>query len=139
MYQKLLSIVCVLILSTVYHSCTDSTEDGSVTILDDSPQVVERKNWKPKYAGKYAILLKTEDKPAGAVEIYTLNEDGTAYWIWNGSSKSGYWYADSTVITTVISGNTGPIRENYFGTLNTATKQYVFANEGRWLYKMEDQ
>jgi hypothetical protein len=73
-----------------------------------------------KYAGTYEIEVagpRMDD-----IEMYVLNDDGSALWYWysesaslkiHGSEKYGTWRVNGEVISITIQGNAGIINEQY--------------------------
>lgn len=80
------------------------------------------KDFKPKFAGSYTIEVKGVPS-SQEVEVYALNENGGASWLWiendgmGGANvedrKTGTWIATEHGITINIRGNSGLISETY--------------------------
>ncbi|SDF25101.1 hypothetical protein SAMN05421636_1311 [Pricia antarctica] len=92
------------------------------SILKDSIAKIESNKLRKKYAGTYKIEVSgTSSKEQ--VEVYILNTDGKAEWLWinygksktgiTDDRKSGDWIADTNSITISIKGNSGMISETY--------------------------
>lgn len=127
-------LLAVLMLTVL--SCSRSREDElgiDVTLADKS----NRKDWKHHYAGKYDILMLDEKSAPPNCDYFVLDSNGTALWIWQGQGKAGKWFADSSVITTYINGNTGAMREDFTLSERFTDETPVFANGSHWLKPRE--
>lgn len=84
--------------------------------------ILKKDNFKSEFAGSYTIEIRGLSS-AHDVEVYALNENGGASWLWiqndgNGGAnvqdrKTGTWIATENRITVDIQGNTGVISETY--------------------------
>jgi hypothetical protein len=117
-------------------SCSQAREDefGTNETIGDKPK---RKDWKHQYAGKYDILMLDEKAAPPNCDYFVLDSNGTALWIWQGQGKAGKWFADSSVITTYINGNSGAIREDFILSEKFTNGNPVFANGSHWLKPRE--
>jgi hypothetical protein len=81
-----------------------------------------KENFKQKFAGSYTIETKGVSS-AQDIEVYALNENGNASWLWlenDGKGgvniktrKTGTWTASENGIIVNIQGNSGIINESY--------------------------
>ena len=78
----------------------------------NEPSQLDKDNWS-KHKGYYQVVYDIQD--GGAVEYYTLNEDGSCTWTYDGFSKSGSYSVNNETSELKISilGNTGVIEELY--------------------------
>ena len=107
-----------------------SKEEPKKNSEEDSFQEYYNNEFRAKFAGAYTIEHKTSS--VKDVEMYALNENGGAKWLWienDGSGganvddeKTGTWTANENTITVNIRGNSGPIIETY------KLKENVFYN-----------
>ena len=112
---------------TLLTSCSSEKEDKTKTKFNQTDSKIKVSNekivdHKSKFAGGYTIEVKGVSS-AQEVELYTLNENGVAKWMWiendgNGGAivqdeKSGNWSATANSITIDIKGKSGMISETY--------------------------
>ena len=79
--------------------------DESKPATPQAPQI--------KVAGAYRVVYDAQD--GGAMEYYTLNEDGSCTWTYDGFSKNGSYTVnnENNELKILIIGNTGVIEELY--------------------------
>jgi len=98
----------------------------NIDTLKTEPEI----DYKKKFEGSYTIEVKGVSS-AQEVEVYALNENGGAIWLWvendgKGGAriddkKTGTWIATENGITININGNSGLISETYELKNNTLT------------------
>lgn len=85
-------------------------------------EILPPTNFRSKFAGNYEIEVKGVSSDQ-SVEVYLLEEDGNASWLWlyhNGKGgaivddkKNGTWTASKSDLSISIRGNSGMIVESY--------------------------
>lgn len=111
----------ILLLLPLAVACSQAE---TASVYDDAQQgeayaqVNEAATNKPqapqiKVTGKYVVAYDMQD--GGAMEYYTLNEDGSCTWTYDGFSKSGSYIVnnENNELKISIQGNTGVIEELY--------------------------
>jgi len=108
-------------------SCLSDKKNNNEIKMNETESEIKVSNeksidYKSKFAGGYTIEVKGVSS-AQEVELYALNENGGAKWMWikndgNGGAivddeKSGTWSATENSITIDIRGNSGMISETY--------------------------
>ncbi len=111
-----------LILLTSCISDKKNNAEKKTEVADTEIEKEDKIDYKTKFAGGYTIEVKGVSS-AQEVELYALNENGGAKWMWiendgNGGAivvdeKSGTWSATENSITIDIRGNSGMISETY--------------------------
>tara|TARA_R110002167_G_scaffold366420_1_gene596492 strand:- start:10294 stop:10860 length:567 start_codon:yes stop_codon:yes gene_type:complete len=121
-----------------YISKIDSIENAlfEKSQINDSIVKIETKRLMQKYSGNYKVeVFDTSSKEE--VEIYILDDDGKAQWLWVyydnekkgkvDDRKIGNWYIKDGNLTIHIRGQSGVISETYVETngvlINTLIKK----------------
>ncbi|KJD35027.1 hypothetical protein PW52_11735 [Tamlana sedimentorum] len=119
---------------------TNNSKNQETKIVELDKGIEHRK----KFAGAYTTEIKGKKSSNESVEMYALNENGGAKWLWiknngkNGAIKDdekiGTWNATENSITIKIKGNTEMIEELFI------LKDNVLVNDilpNRYLKKVE--
>ncbi len=134
----------LILLTSCISKKKDNSEPKIIQVKSEIDVSKENNiNYKSKFAGGYTIEVEGVSS-AQEVELYALNENGGAIWMWienDGNDgaiiedeKSGTWSATENSITIDIRGNSGMISETYKlkGNLLTntqLTKRYLKKTE----------
>jgi hypothetical protein len=141
-------IVTVIILSMISYVTFFKESERTAPIKEAAPEPVvaptpaaEEKPTNPhlsKYAGGYTVRVLTKETP-GVAEVYILNENGNAKWMWleddgtggvkKVSEKTGTWTAEKNKISISIQGNSGLLKEEFTWWRPPGGKRGYFINK----------